>query len=100
MAIVIQRRTGFLGHTLFITGRWLRAQYRQPALIAFTLIQPAIWLLLFGQLFKGVVNIPGFSDPSYIAFLTPGIVMMTALMNRSEEHTSELQSRRDLVCRL
>ncbi|TCO24882.1 ABC-2 type transport system permease protein [Kribbella steppae] len=74
------RRTGFVGHTRLITGRWLRAQYRQPALIAFTLIQPAIWLLLFGQLFKGVVNIPGFSDSSYIAFLTPGIVMMTALM--------------------
>jgi ABC-2 type transport system permease protein len=64
-----------------ITGRWLRAQYRQPALIAFTLVQPAIWLLLFGQLFRGVVNIPGFGDSSYIAFLTPGIVMMTALMN-------------------
>jgi ABC-2 type transport system permease protein len=78
---VAPRRTGFAGHTVFITGRWLRAQYRQPALIAFTLIQPAIWLLLFGQLFKGVVNIPGFSDSSYIAFLTPGIVMMTALMN-------------------
>jgi ABC-2 type transport system permease protein len=68
-------------HTGFITGRWLRAQYRQPALIAFTLVQPAIWLLLFGQLFRGVVNIPGFGDSSYIAFLTPGIVMMTALMN-------------------
>jgi ABC-2 type transport system permease protein len=67
-------------HTSFITGRWLRAQYRSPALIAFTLIQPAIWLLLFGQLFKGVVALPGFSDSSYIAFLTPGIVMMTALM--------------------
>jgi ABC-2 type transport system permease protein len=71
----------FAGHTRLITGRFLRAQYRQPALIAFTLIQPAIWLLLFGQLFKGVVNIPGFGDSSYIAFLTPGIVMMTALMN-------------------
>jgi ABC-2 type transport system permease protein len=81
MPVLAQRPTGFLGHTLFITGRWLRAQYRQPALIAFTLVQPAIWLLLFGQLFKGVVNIPGFSDQSYIAFLTPGIVMMTALMS-------------------
>ena len=78
--VATQRRTGSLAHTRFIAGRWLRASYRQPALIAFTLIQPAIWLLLFGQLFKGVVNIPGFSDSSYIAFLTPGIVMMTALM--------------------
>jgi ABC-2 type transport system permease protein len=76
----VAHRGGILGHTGLITGRWLRAQYRSPALIAFTLVQPAIWLLLFGQLFKGVVALPGFSDSSYIAFLTPGIVMMTALM--------------------
>jgi ABC-2 type transport system permease protein len=75
------RSGGLLSHTAMINGRWLRAQYRSPALIAFTLVQPAIWLLLFGQLFQGVVNLPGFSDSSYIAFLTPGIVMMTALMS-------------------
>ena len=75
------RPGSLFGHTVMITGRWLRGQYRSPALIAFTLVQPAIWLLLFGQLFKGVVNLPGFSDSSYIAFLTPGIVMMTALMS-------------------
>jgi ABC-2 type transport system permease protein len=75
------RSGGLIGQTAMITGRWLRAQYRSPALIAFTLVQPAIWLLLFGQLFKGVVQLPGFSDSSYIAFLTPGIVMMTALMS-------------------
>lgn len=75
------RPGGLLTHTGLIAGRWLRAQYRSPALIAFTLVQPAIWLLLFGQLFKGVVNLPGFSDSSYIAFLTPGIVMMTAMMS-------------------
>jgi ABC-2 type transport system permease protein len=81
----------FVAHTRFITGRWLRASYRQPALIAFTLIQPAIWLLLFGQLFQGVVNIPGFGDASYIAFLTPGIVMMTALMNSGWSGTTFIQ---------
>ncbi|MEV6287918.1 ABC transporter permease [Kribbella sp. NPDC051770] len=70
-----------LAHTGFITSRWLRAQFRSPALIAFTLVQPAIWLLLFGQLFQGIVRLPGFGDTSYIAFLTPGIVMMTALMS-------------------
>lgn len=82
------RPGGFLRHTGFITGRWLQAQYRSPALIAFTLVQPAIWLLLFGQLFKGVVAIPGFGDSSYIAFLTPGIVMMTALMTSGWSGTS------------
>jgi ABC-2 type transport system permease protein len=73
--------TTAVAHTRLITGRWLRASYRQPALIIFTLVQPAIWLLLFGQVFQGVVQIPGFGDKSYIAFLTPGIVMMTALMS-------------------
>jgi ABC-2 type transport system permease protein len=82
------RPGGFLSHTGFITGRWLQAQYRSPALIAFTLVQPAIWLLLFGQLFKGVVALPGFGDSSYIAFLTPGIVMMTALMTSGWSGTS------------
>ncbi|MFK4083508.1 ABC transporter permease [Kribbella sp. NPDC020789] len=73
--------TTALAHTRFVTGRWLRASYRQPALIVLTLVQPAIWLLLFGQVFQGVVRIPGFGSSSYIAFLTPGIVMMTALMS-------------------
>jgi ABC-2 type transport system permease protein len=82
---------GFVANTRFITGRWLRASYRQPALIAFTLVQPAIWLLLFGQLFQGVVKIPGFGDASYIAFLTPGIVMMTALMNSGWSGTTFIQ---------
>ncbi|MEU8223792.1 ABC transporter permease [Kribbella sp. NPDC048915] len=78
-------------HTSLILGRWLRASYRQPALIAFTLVQPAIWLLLFGQLFQGVVRIPGFGDSSYIAFLTPGIVMMTAMMTAGWSGTSFIQ---------
>ena len=35
-------------------------------------MQPIIWLLLFGALFKAVTQIPGFSGGSYIDFLTPG----------------------------
>jgi ABC-2 type transport system permease protein len=46
-----------------------------------TLVQPVIWLLLFGQLFKRVADIPGFSTGSYVGFLTPGIVVMTALFS-------------------
>jgi ABC-2 type transport system permease protein len=72
---------GLLPHTAFVAGRWLRGQLRQPAYIVLSLVQPVIWLLLFGQLFKGIVNLPGFEDTSYIAFLTPGVVMMTALMS-------------------
>jgi hypothetical protein len=30
--------------------------------IAFTLIQPIVWLFLFGQLFKRVTDLPGFGQ--------------------------------------
>jgi ABC-2 type transport system permease protein len=42
-------------------------------------VQPVIWLLLFGALFKRTADIPGFTDGSYIEFLTPGIVIMLAV---------------------
>ncbi|WP_385928132.1 ABC transporter permease [Tenggerimyces flavus] len=74
------RPRGLLSHSTFIAGRWLRAQLRQPLYIVFTLVQPAIWLLLFGQLFKNLAQLPGFGGGSYISYLTPGIVIMTALM--------------------
>jgi ABC-2 type transport system permease protein len=68
-------------HTGYLTGRLLRATARQPAFVVITLVQPMIWLLLFGQLFKRVVEIPGFSGGTYIDFLTPGVVVMTVLFS-------------------
>ena len=44
-------------------------------------MQPVIWLLLFGALFKRVVDIPGFGGGSLHRFLTPGVVIMTALFS-------------------
>jgi ABC-2 type transport system permease protein len=35
--------------------------------------------LLFGALFKRVVEIPGFQGGSYLHFLTPGVIVMSAL---------------------
>jgi ABC-2 type transport system permease protein len=64
-----------------LTARGVRALLRQPYFLVITLVQPVIWLLLFGQLFKRVAEIPGFATGSYIAFLTPGIVVMTALFS-------------------
>jgi ABC-2 type transport system permease protein len=64
-----------------MTLRWIRALLRQPWFVAITLVQPVIWLLLFGALFKKVVEIPGFGGGSYITYLTPGIVVMTALFS-------------------
>jgi len=70
-------------HSTHLTIRSLRQLWRQPAFVVVTLVQPAIWMFLFGQLFTDVVKIPGFGDPgtSYLEFLTPGVVAMTALFS-------------------
>jgi ABC-2 type transport system permease protein len=67
--------------TMYMTLRHLRELWRQPWFVAVTLVQPVIWLLLFGALFKKVIEIPGFHAHSYIAFLAPGVVVMTAMFN-------------------
>jgi ABC-2 type transport system permease protein len=64
-----------------LAGRSLRAFARQPYYIVATLVQPVIWLVLFGQLFQGVIRLPGFEGVDYVAYLTPGIVVMTAIFS-------------------
>lgn len=70
-----------LEHSLYMTLRHLRNLARQPWWIAISLVQPIIWLLIFGALFKRIVEIPGFGADSYMTFLTPGIVVMSALFS-------------------
>jgi ABC-2 type transport system permease protein len=77
-----------LANSAQITNRYLRAFLRQPYYIIGTLIQPVIWLLLFGQLFKSVADIPGFTAASYITFLTPGVVVMSAMLSAGWSGTS------------
>jgi ABC-2 type transport system permease protein len=67
--------------TLSLAKRLLLALWRQPWFVAITLVQPMIWLLLFGALFKKVIDIPGYHGGSYLEFLTPGIVIMSALFS-------------------
>src|SRR5258707_14235359 len=66
---------------VILTARYLRQLYRMPVVIFMTLIQPIIWLLLFGALFKKVAEIPGFGGGNYITYLTPGVVIMTAMFS-------------------
>lgn len=61
-----------------LAGRGARALLRQPWFVAITLVQPVVWLLLFGALFEQVVPSP---TGDYLAYLTPGIVVMTALFS-------------------
>lgn len=64
---------------LNVAARLVRHSMRNPIFVLFTIIQPLIWLLLFGQLFGGVAELPGLEDGEYTTFLTPGVVVMTAL---------------------
>lgn len=71
--------------TLAVMQRHVRMLLRQPAFVMITLVQPAIWLVLFGALFSNVVQIPGFaasgSTTSYIDYLAPAVLVMTALFS-------------------
>src|SRR5262249_27540254 len=63
-----------------MVGRQARNLMREPIWIALLVIQPLVWLTLYGQLFKRVVHLPGggFGTTSYITFLAPAIVVMNA----------------------
>jgi ABC-2 type transport system permease protein len=64
-----------------MSQRQMRMLFRQPVWIAITLIQPMIWILLYGQAWKNVTQLGGFGTGDYLTYLTPGIVVMTALFS-------------------
>ena len=71
--------TDYLTQTWWLTHRKLTALAKQPAVLVITLVQPVIWLFLFGELFKKIVELPGFGATSYLDYLVPGVVIMNAV---------------------
>lgn len=67
-----------LRHTAFMVGRQTRNLMREPIWIALMVVQPMVWLLLYGQLFRNVTRLGGFGTSSYITFLAPAIVVMNS----------------------
>ena len=65
------RQTGWM------VARQARNLSREPIWIAMMVIQPMIWLLLYGQLFSKVTPLRAGAG-SYVEFLTPGVVCMNA----------------------
>ena len=71
-----------VAQTMYQSERHLRAFVRQPWFVLMAIIQPVIWLLLFGALFQNVTLIPGFATGgSYLDYLVPGVLVMTALFS-------------------
>ncbi len=83
-----------VAHSDLISETWelykrsLLKLIRRPIILYFSLIQPAIWLLLFGQMFNKMVSLPGagatFGTSNYMAFFTPGVIMMTMLFGAGQ----------------
>jgi ABC-2 type transport system permease protein len=69
--------------TWYLFLKYLKITWRMPIWTLFGLIQPLIWLLIFGQLFKNFVRLSDAPSENYLAFLTPGILIMTVLFGSS-----------------
>ena len=67
-----------LSDTWFMVVRQVRNLMREPIWIVLLLVQPMVWLVLYGQLFRNVTRLGGFGTGSYITFLAPAIVVMNA----------------------
>lgn len=65
--------------TWWMTHRQLKALLRQPGVLIISLVQPVVWLFLFGNLFRRVIELPGFAATSYLDYLVPGVVVMNAV---------------------
>ena len=64
--------------TWFMIARQVRNLLREPIWVVMILVQPMVWLILYGQLFKNVTRLGGFGTTSYITFLAPAIVIMNS----------------------
>jgi ABC-2 type transport system permease protein len=71
-----------LRQTGWMVVRQSRNLMREPIWIALMIIQPLVWLLLYGQLFSRVGALRGGAG-SYVQFLTPGIICMNAFFGGS-----------------
>ena len=67
-----------LRHTWYMVVRQARNLMREPIWIVLLLVQPMVWLVLYGQLFKNVTHLGGFGTTSYVTFLAPAIVVMNS----------------------
>jgi ABC-2 type transport system permease protein len=71
--------------------RQARNLMREPIWIVMMVLQPMIWLILYGQLFKNVTRLGGFGTGSYITFLVPAIVIMNSFFGATWSGMSLIQ---------
>lgn len=75
-----------LADTWHLFNKYMIITLRMPLWSLFTLIQPLIWLIIFGQLFGRFVQAENYMD-----FMVPGILIMTVLFGSSWSGVSLLR---------
>ncbi|HVA12760.1 MAG TPA: ABC transporter permease [Stellaceae bacterium] len=71
--------------TYLITKNELMVTMRNPFWIFHGLLQPIIYLVLFGPLLNGVAGTRGFPSTNAIQFFAPGLLIMNALFSAGFE---------------
>jgi ABC-2 type transport system permease protein len=72
------RLVSYLGRTLAIAGMEARKLLHDPTELLTRAVQPALWLLVFGQVFTRMRAIPT-GNLRYIDFMAPGILAQSVL---------------------
>jgi ABC-2 type transport system permease protein len=67
--------------TWLIYQRSLTLSLRNPVWVAFGIIQPVLYLLLFGPLLNNIAKMPGFPPGGAFNVFVPGMLVMTALFS-------------------
>lgn len=80
-----------LADTWYLFNKYMKITIRMPMWTLFTLVQPLIWLIIFGQLFKNISQLPGFPSGTYVDFFVPGVLIMTVLFGSSWSGVSLLR---------
>src|SRR3569623_1150164 len=80
-----------LADTWYLFCKYMKITFRMPMWTLFTLVQPLIWLIIFGQLFRNMTQLPGFPPGSYMDFFVPGVLIMTVLFGSSWSGVSLLR---------
>lgn len=73
-----QRAIGYLAKTLALAEMEVRKLRHDPTELVTRVVQPILWLLVFGEVLSKVRAIPT-GDLSYLEFLTPGILAQSVL---------------------
>ncbi|MDH5694754.1 MAG: ABC transporter permease [Gammaproteobacteria bacterium] len=80
-----------ISDTWYLFHKYMLIAMRMPLWSLFGLIQPLLWLFIFGSLFANFAELPGFPGGSYIDYFLPGVLIMTVLFGSSWSGVSLLR---------